>query len=483
MSEGVPRRVAVAVALGTLLNPLNSSMIAVALVALQHAFGVGVATSSWLVSAFYLAACVGQPIMGRVADRFGPRRVYCAGLVIAGLAGVAAMFAPWFGWLVVCRVAQAIGTSAAFPAGLALIRRLAGGGKPPAATLAGISIANGTSAALGPLLGGFLVAAAGWQGIFAVNVPLTIVGLVLALRWLPPDPPAEPAPRGVLAQLDLPGVALFSATVLGLLGFLLSLATAPRWWLLAVFPVAGGLLTWQELRVAQPFLDLRTLARHLALVRALGQQIGVQMVFYSVFYGLPLWLQKVRHFPAHDAGLLMLPLAALGIGLSPAAAVLVRRRGVRAPLLIGCAGLVAGLLAVRTIGDHTSVAGIVLVGTILGLPSAFNNLALQAAVYAGAPRGQTGVATGLFQTCRYLGAILSTALLGLAFEHEVSTAGLHRIAWFMAAVAVLLTIAAAGAGHIGTHRGRTGPLRWQRTPAAQPRHGYVRARMEGEGGG
>jgi MFS family permease len=165
----------------------------------------------------------------------------------------------------------------------------------------------------------------------------------------------------------------------------------------------------------------------------------------------------------------MLPLAALGIGLSPVAARMVHRRGVRAPLLIGCAGLIAGLLAVLTIDEHTSVIGIVVVGTVLGLPSAFNNLALQAGVYASAPAGQTGVATGLFQTCRYLGAIMSTALLAIAFEHEVGTAGLHRISWLMVVVAVALTVSAAGAGHIRTHR-RGGLHRWPREPAGEPRH-------------
>jgi MFS family permease len=456
-------------------------LIVVALVALQHAFGVGVPTSGWLVSGFYLAACVGQPLTGRVADRFGPRRVYCTGIVVAGLAGAAATVSPGFAWLVVCRVVQAVGTSAAYPAGLALIRRLAGRGKPPAAALAAISIANGTSAALGPLLGGFLVAGAGWRGIFAVNIPLAAAGVALALRWLPRDVPADTpaAPRQVLADLDLPGVALFSATVLSLLGFLLSLATAPRWWLLALFPVAGAAFVWQERRIPSPFIDLSALAHNRVLVRTLGQQVGVQMVFYSVFFGLPLWLERVRHLPARDAGLLMLPLAALGVGLSPVAAILVRRRGVRTPLLVGSAGLVAGLLLVRTVDEHTPVAGIVAVGTVLGLPSAFNNLALQAAVYAAAPAGQTGVATGLFQTCRYLGAIMSTALLGLAFEREVSTAGLHRIASLMAVVAVGLTLAVAGAGHTGAHR-RRGLLRLPGSAdGTRPRAPRDRARETG----
>src|SRR6266542_2358052 len=121
----VSRQVTAAIALGTLLNPLNSSMIAVAVVAVQRAFDVGVATSTWLLSGFYLTACVGQPLMGRIADRFGPRRVYCTGLAVVFVTGVLAAVAPGFWWVLACRIVQAAGTSAAYPAGLAMIRRLA----------------------------------------------------------------------------------------------------------------------------------------------------------------------------------------------------------------------------------------------------------------------------------------------------------------------------------------------------------------------
>src|SRR6266511_4100659 len=159
----VSRQVTAAIALGTLLNPLNSSMIAVAVVAVQRAFDVGVATSTWLLSGFYLTACVGQPLMGRIADRFGPRRVYCTGLAVVFVTGVLA--------------AVAAGTSAAYPAGLAMIRRLARTPKPPAAALAAISVTNASSAAFGPVLGGFLVSAASWRAVFVVNIPLTVAGL------------------------------------------------------------------------------------------------------------------------------------------------------------------------------------------------------------------------------------------------------------------------------------------------------------------
>src|SRR5919197_1632166 len=116
------RRLVGAVMAGTLLNPLNSSMIAVALVLIQSHFGVSVATASWLLSGFALAAAVAQPVMGRFADLFGPRRIFCTGLLVVGVTSALAPLAPAFGWLIACRMLQAFGTSAAYPAGLAIIR-------------------------------------------------------------------------------------------------------------------------------------------------------------------------------------------------------------------------------------------------------------------------------------------------------------------------------------------------------------------------
>src|SRR5947209_12784557 len=112
----------VAIMSGTLLNPLNSSMIAVALISLQSAFSVSTATASWLISGFYLAAAIGMPVMGRLADLLGARRVFCAGLILVGLVGALAPLAPAFGFLVAFRIVQAFGTSAAYPAGLAILR-------------------------------------------------------------------------------------------------------------------------------------------------------------------------------------------------------------------------------------------------------------------------------------------------------------------------------------------------------------------------
>jgi MFS family permease len=449
--------VAAALALGTLLNPLNSSMIAVALISLDREFRVGVGAATWLISGFYLAACVSQPLLGRIADQYGPRRVFLAGLLIVGVTAIAALAAPGFWWLVGCRVLQAIGTSAAFPAGLALIRRIAGD-KPPAATLATLGITAAGGAALGPVLGGLLVAFAGWRGVFAVNIPLAVIGLLLALRWLPADEvtpdasvrsvptsterPARRTIGDVLRPLDLPGGAYFSGCVIGLLGFLLSLGGRPQWWLLGVCAAAGALLGWRELRVPAPFIDLRGLARDRGLASVLGQQMAVQFVFYAIFYSMPLWLEGVRGFAAERAGLVMLPIAALGVIGTPFAARMVRRRGAGRPLVVGTIGLLAGCAALMLIGDATPLVGILAATVLLGLPNAYNNMALQAALYPAAPPDRAGAAGGIFQTCRYVGAILSTALLGVVFAGGVTSTGLHRTGLVALVVSGLLVLAA-----------------------------------------
>jgi MFS family permease len=464
----VPRRVTVSVALGTLLNPLNSSMIAVALVALQGDFHVSLAQASWLVSSFYLAASVGQPLMGRLADRFGPRRVYSAGLALVGATGVLVLLAPGYGWVVAARVLQAIGTSTAYPSGLALIRRLAGG-RPPAGVLGAISAANTASAAFGPVLGGILVSLVGWRGIFAVNVPMAAVALVLALRWFPADPPlARPTTRELVRDLDLPAVGLFAVTMLALLDFVLSFGGHPLWVLLLVLPLTIGQLIWHERGEAEPFLDVRALGRNRRLLGVLAQQVAVQAMFYLVFFGLPLWLQRVREFRPATAGLLMLPVSALAVVLTPVAATVIRRLGAGMSVLIGSVGLATGAALLFAIGDESGPVGIVAVGAVIGLPVAFNNIGLQAGLYAATPVEHAGLAGGLFQTGRYVGAILATAMLGALFEGgEYSSAGLHQIGLVMLVVALGLAAAAPFTPvPAGRHRASLTPP--GRDPVASP---------------
>ena len=114
-----------ALSLGTALNPLNSSMIAVALVVLREDFGLDVATVTWVITAFYLTSAAGQPLMGRLADRFGPRRLFMLGMALVAVTCALAPFAPNFALLCVARAFMALGTATAYPSAVVMVGALA----------------------------------------------------------------------------------------------------------------------------------------------------------------------------------------------------------------------------------------------------------------------------------------------------------------------------------------------------------------------
>jgi MFS family permease len=427
LSRSTGLRLVLPVVLGTLLNAVNSSMIAVALVDIQHEFHAG-AEVVWLVSGLYLATAVAQPTMGRLADRFGARRVFCCGLVIVMAAAIGAPFAPDLGWLVAARVLLGIGTSAAYPSGISLIRQGIGGEATGA--LGAISAAGQVAVALGPPLGGVLVLLAGWRSIFWVNLPIAALSLLLVLLWVPRDR----AGRSTSVGLDPLGILLFAAAMVGLLVFLLEFV----WIFLVVAVVLAILLLWWELRVSQPFIDVRMLWANRPLSRTYARVAITYVVFYTIFYGVPQWLEQGRLLSSAEAGLVVLPIAGMGI-----IATIVATRRPRLPLLvIGSAGLLVGSLALLLIGGSTPVVLLVLVSAVLGIPNGFNSLGNQTAMYAAAPAEQVGTASGLYRTSQYIGANLAAALVGSGLGDHATDSGLHLLAAVLSVISAgLLAVA------------------------------------------
>ncbi|MEN0085101.1 MAG: MFS transporter [Leifsonia sp.] len=407
-----------ALSLGTLLNPLNSSMIAVALVPLQHDFGVGVTAVTWVITSFYLASAAGQPLMGRLGDRFGPRRLFLFGMVVVALACALTPFAGSFAAVCAGRVALAIGTATAFPSAIAMLRPLAASSKVGTPRLLGrIQIANTSGAAIGPVLGGALITFLGWQSIFWVNVPLAALAFVGAWLFAPKDAERARTPlRQTLAESDIPGILLFVATLTSLLVFLLDLEPQPLWWLLPVFVAAGALFVWRELRTAHPFLDLRLLAANRRLMLVYLSFAIFNVVYYSAFFGLPQFLQTHGGYSAGVAGLLMFPLAAVTIVITPLAARAIESIGLRPTLVTGAIALVvgAGLLAVAAF--TTAPWAVLLLTAALGIPYCVVSIGMNQALYSSARPEDAGVAAGIFQTSRYVGAIVATTVLGLLFS-------------------------------------------------------------------
>jgi len=431
-----------ALSLGTLLNPLNSSMIAVALVPLQHDFGVDVTAVTWVITSFYLASAAGQPLMGRLGDRFGPRRLFLFGMLVVVLACALTPFAGSLAAVCVGRVALAVGTATAFPSAIALLRPLAAASGVGTPRLLGrIQIANTSGAAIGPVLGGALITFLGWQSIFWVNVPLALIAFVGVWFFAPADAERERVPLGrTLAESDIPGILLFIATLTSLLVFLLDLEPQPLWWLLPVCAVAAVLFVWRELRTAHPFLDLRLLAANRRLLLVYLSFAIFNVVYYSAFFGLPQYLQTHGGYSAGVAGLLMFPLAAVTIVVTPLAARAIESVGLRPTLITGAIALVVGA-ALLAVAAATTAPWVVLVLTAaLGIPYCVVSIGMNQALYSAARPEDSGVAAGIFQTSRYVGAIVATTVLGLLFSGG-TTAGSWLTAVGVATVLAVVHLA------------------------------------------
>ncbi|WP_409294010.1 MFS transporter [Peribacillus sp. SCS-26] len=431
----------VTVALGILLNPLNSSMIAVALSRIQEDFSLSFIDASWLISTYYLASGIGQPVMGKLADAFGAKRMYIIGLLLIAVSSAAAPFSPSFGWLIAIRMIQAIGSSALFPAGMGLVRSSIT--ENQAQALGVLSIFSSVSAAFGPSIGGFLVDWGDWPAIFMINFPIIIAAFILAVKVLPKGTKTA----GRKARIDYPGILLFSLMILSWLLFLLDLQNGVSLVKLGLSLVSTILFYMVEKRLEEPFVDVIALKKNVNMSLVYVQFILVNIVFYSIFFGMPLYLQDFRHFDSKTTGLIMLAVAGFGVIVSPLAGRWIDRKGSKPSLLAGASSIIAGSLMLTTVQTQSPIAWIVICLSVLGLSNGFNNLGLQTALYSFVPRSETGAASGLFMTSRYIGTILSSSLLGILFGKQVTTDHLHTMALTSSVIGVivlLLTVRMSG---------------------------------------
>ncbi|MFF4470288.1 MFS transporter [Streptomyces sp. NPDC001599] len=451
--------------LGSVLNPINSTIIAVALVPIGRALGAPASQTAWLVSALYLATSLGQPVAGRLVDVFGPRRLFLLSTGLVGVAGVVGALAPSLGVLIGARVLLGFGTCAGYPAAMALVRSEAErtGRHSPGGVLTALAVANQTVAVVGPLLGGLLIAVGGWRATFALNVPLALAAVLLGLLRLPKAEPVEKptggstgrsgggssggsagrsgggssggsTPRGSLAaRLDLPGMGLFAAMLVALLLFLMN-PHLRDWYLLALAAAAGAAFAARELRAATPFIDLRVLGGNTPLLATYGRALVAYVVAYSFLYGFTQWTEEGFGLSPFHAGLAQIPMFLLAIGISILSG---RSTGVRGKLLLGAVGQIAACLVILTLGGDSPLWMLLLVALIFGVPQGLNNLALQNSVYFQAAPERTASSAGLLRTFAYIGSMVASSATASSFGQHADTGGLHRLAWVMLGAGVL----------------------------------------------
>lgn len=379
---GNERAVLAAVALGSLLVPLNSTMIAVALPRLIDGLDTSLGAATWLVTAYLITMATLQPLGGRLGDRLGRRRLILGGLAWFTLASLGAALSHTLPLLIAFRVQQAAAGALVLPNGIALLRQTV----PPERLGSRMGLMGSVvtlGAAVGPPVGGVLVAAGGWRAIFVVSVPLALAALLLGARVLP----ATAAP--------------------------------------------------DALRRA-PHVSVASLFRHRAFAGATGAVALSNFAAYLTLITLPLLFTRREHWNSSTIGIVMAAMSVAMCAASPLGGRLADLAGRRVPATWGlsaaCLGLVPLALAPGTLPLPLLVGCLIGIGGGIGLSAA----ALQVSAIESVDGRSAGVASGVYSTARYAGAIVGTTLL--AGPLALASQGLGGFGLLFS----VLTVAAAG---------------------------------------
>ncbi|MGZ4159958.1 MAG: MFS transporter [Neobacillus sp.] len=424
--------------LGSILNPINSSIISVALIPIGQAFGVSSTQTAWLVSALYLATAIGQPVVGKLIDIFGPRLLFLIATSLVGISSLIAIFAPNIWWLVVARVLLGFGTCAGYPASMYLIRSEAErtGEDRPTSILTLLAIASQTIAVVGPTLGGLLIEVGGWQSTFIVNIPLSLACVFLGYFRFPRVLGDSLRKEEKIISIDFIGILFFGITLISALLFLMS----PSWhneYLLMIAIISGVIFTGFELKIKNPFIDLRLLGGNTPLLLTYARGLLSATVSYCFLYGYTQWLETGRGLSPTYSGLLLLPMFLTSIIISKTTG---KNPAIHMKLMVGSIVQFIAMSLLLFTNHSSSLVYLVVIAILFGIPQGILNLANQNAVYFQASSKQMGASAGLLRTFMYMGAMLASAANGLFLKSEAITNGLHYLAIFSLVICFILII-------------------------------------------
>jgi len=400
-------------ALCTLLPSLGTSIANMALPTLAAAFGVSFQLVQWVVLAYLLATTTLIVSAGRLGDLTGRRRLLAAGIVLftaaSGVCGVASEL--WL--LVVARAAQGLGAAVMMALSMAFV----GDAVPKTRTGSAMGLLGTMSAAgtaLGPSLGGVLIASFGWQAIFLVNVPLGALALVLSQRCLPAERRASTTDR---ASFDTVGTLLMALT---LAAYALAMTMGRgRFGLVNVALIVAAalgvrLFVWAESRAASPLIRL-TRFRDPMLSASLAMSALVSTVMMATLVVGPFYLARTLGLEAAMVGIVMSvgPVIAALTGV-PAGRI-VDRLGAPRITVSGLAGMVIGCSALGMAPATRGIAGYVIPIVIITASYALFQTANNTSVMTDVSPDQRGVISGLLNLSRNLGLITGASAMGAVF--------------------------------------------------------------------
>ncbi|MBK9714122.1 MAG: DHA2 family efflux MFS transporter permease subunit [Kouleothrix sp.] len=415
-------KVLISVIFGIFMIILDTTVVNVAFQTIRREYGASLSDSQWVISVYVLALGIATPMSGFLSDRFGIKRMYVGGLALfvlgSLLCGLAPTISPSIWLLVAARALQGIGGGIAQPLGSALLFSTF----PPreqGMALGIFGIALVVAPALGPIMGGLLVDQGLWRWIFFINIPIGIVGVTLASRFLRERrPERRPAldPLGIATAIVGFGSVLYAASIAADQGW--GSASVLVWF--AVGAVALAAFGVIELFVAkEPLLNLRLFARPTFLTASLIGYVTVIGLFGAEFL-MPVYLQALRGRTALQTGLTLLPLALTSGVITPIAGRLYDKIGPRVLIVTGFSILLINTWQLAHLQGDTPIGWILF---LLALRGAALGLTIQttfATALSAVPRSALARGSSLINGTRFVVQSIGVAVLATVLSSSLS---------------------------------------------------------------
>jgi EmrB/QacA subfamily drug resistance transporter len=420
---------------------LDITVVNVALPSIGRELDAGISGLQWTVDAYTVVLASLLMFSGSIADRFGRKRIFIAGLSVFSLASLLCSLAPSVGFLIAFRVLQAVGGSMLNPVAMSIVTNTFTDPRERAQAVGVWGAMFGISMALGPVVGGALVSSVGWRSIFWISVPVGLAAIALTLRFIPES--RAPRPR----RFDAVGQA-FVIVLLSTLTFGIIEAPGQGWTspvIVGAFSASAialvGLLVYEPRR-EEPLIDLRFF-RSIPFSSAVVISVSALAAFGGFLFLNTLYLQEARGLSPVHAGLATVPLALMTVIMSPLSGRIVGRRGPRVPLVIAGVSMLAACAMLTAITPETPLSELFVAYILFGLGMGFVNAPITNAAVSGMPRAQAGVAAAVATTSRQVGQTLGVAVTGaIVTSHagEGLSAASHPAWWTLAACSALVLV-------------------------------------------
>jgi EmrB/QacA subfamily drug resistance transporter len=439
--SGSGRWVLLATVLGSSMAAIDATVVGIALPAIGHDFGASLPTLQWVITAYTLTLAGLLLFSGALGDRYGRKKIFLIGVAWFAVASLLCGVAPNASVLILARAVQGVGAALLTPGSLAILEASFRQEDRSKAIGAWSGFA-GIGTAIGPFLGGWLIAVVSWRLIFIINLPVAVMVLVVAVRHVPES--RDPDTTG---RLDIGGGVLVT---LGLVGLTYGLIEGPAsgWGKpLTLVALLGGLVMLacfllRERRASAPLLRLSMFASA-QFSAANAVTFAVYGALGGVLFLLPIQLEQVSHYTPLQAGISLLPVTFIMLLLSARSGALAARIGPRLQMSVGPMVIGAGLLLLSRVGSSGDYLTEVLPAVLVfGFGLAINVAPLTATVLAAAPTENAGMASAVNNDVSRAAGLLAVAILpaaagltGAAYLHpDVFSSGFRSATFISAAL-------------------------------------------------